>query len=509
MTEPAATSSHEVELLRESIADLQAALARDEAGWQRVEGAGQFTKADIDRMAGRCRAVAIVNPLIKRGLALRAGYVHGGGVSITTRAAGDQGGQDVASVVADWVDDNEVRHVLTGAQARQTCELALGTDGNLFITLFTDPLTGRVRPRVLPFEQVTSVIADPEDSFRRWYYKREWAVTSIDAATGRTTTTRRTEYYPSLGYYPAARPRAIGGHPVNWDAPVYHVRVNAPHGWDWGVPDAHPAAPWAIAYKGYLEDWARLMKALARVAWVATAKDPKNATALRGGLAAVAANGEAGQSVSLAGDATLTAAPKAGATIDSESGKPLAGMVAAALGVPVTMLLSDPGQTGARAVAETLDKPTELEMGARRDVWADAYRDIIGHVIDAAVKAPRGQLKGSVVKDGDRVMVTLAGDTDRTLEITWPDLSKTPIDTLVNAIKTADDTGKMPPVTTMRLLLAALGVEDVDELIAGMTDENGEWVDPDVTAGTVAVKNFRQGRGEPVNSITDPTGTGV
>jgi hypothetical protein len=51
---------------------------------------------------------------------------------------------------------------------------------------------------------------------------------------------------------------------------------------------------------------------------------------------------------------------KSGAQIDANSSQPFATRAAAALEVPVTMLLGDPGITGARATAETLDQPTEL-----------------------------------------------------------------------------------------------------------------------------------------------------
>ena len=71
----------------------------------------------------------------------------------------------------------------------------------------------------------------------------------------------------------------------------------------------------------------------------------------------------------------------------------------AALGVPVTMLLSDPGQTGARATAETLDLPLELEMRDRRELWGDAQRRILDYVITESVRAGKGALKGTVKTD--------------------------------------------------------------------------------------------------------------
>ena len=68
-----------------------------------------------------------------------------------------------------------------------------------------------------------------------------------------------------------------------------------------------------------------------------------------------------------------------------------------------------------------------------------------------------------------------------------------PVD-LVKAVVEADSTGIMPGPTTLRLLLAALGVKDADEVLAEMTDEQGRFVDPRVTAGQVAVDAFRDGQ---------------
>jgi hypothetical protein len=159
-------------------------------------------------------------------------------------------------------------------------------------------------------------------------------------------------------------------------------------------------------------------------------------------------------------------------------------MVAAGMDVPVTMLLADPGVTGARATAETLDRPTELMAKQRREVWADFHKRVLGYVIDQAVKAPRGALKGTVTRDEwGREVVTLAGDTERTIEISWPDLTETPLDLLVAAIAAADETQKVPPLTIAKLLLQALGVTDADEILETLVDDQGNWQDPYATAG--------------------------
>jgi hypothetical protein len=63
----------------------------------------------------------------------------------------------------------------------------------------------------------------------------------------------------------------------------------------------------------------------------------------------------------------------------------------------------------------------------------------------------------------------------------------------IEALVAADGTGKVPPLVLARLVLQALGVDDVDELLADMVDADGQWIDPDMTAGDVAARRFRRG----------------
>ena len=168
-------------------------------------------------------------------------------------------------------------------------------------------------------------------------------------------------------------------------------------------------------------------------------------------------------------------------------------MVAAGLGIPVTLLMGDPGTTGARAVAETLDQPMRLEFESRRELWTEAHRAILNHVIDSAVLAPQGPLKGTVSQDGNRQTVNLAGDTERTLVFEWPRLDKLGEKDAIDAITAADSTGKIPPEVTARLLLRALKVRDVDEVIDDMTDDNGNFIPPDASTGDALIQAYHQG----------------
>ncbi len=463
---------------QESIADLEMRLI--DPGWQRYTTltAQEFSDEGLRRMRDICRTISLANPLIVRGLSLRSAYVHGAGYQITARANGDKGGeQDVQSVIAGFLKDKGNRRAYSGPAARDRLEKTLGTDGEFFVCLFTRPTNGAVSARIVLTDEITKIITNPEDRSEPWFYKREWDELH-QGADGTETTIRQVRLYPAVDHKPSRRARRFAGLPIAGDAPMVHVAVNRPEHSQHGIPDVYAAIAWAKAYKTYLEQWAALMSALSRFAWRASSKTPAQAAALKARTSRVpldptTGEGAVGGFASLPDGTTLEPISKSGATIDAESGRPLAMMVAAALGVPVTMLLGDPGLTGSRATAETLDTPTELVMGQRRGTWTDADQQIIEHVIAAAVKAPKGPLKGKVEVDrwSETETVVLSGDTDLTVDYDWPDLDETTAKEAVDAIVSAHGTGVVPSEQILRLLLSALGLKDPESIVAAVMEK--------------------------------------
>jgi hypothetical protein len=507
-------------LLTESMADLQ--LALEDKGWIDIAGSVQrdFTPDARRALMTLCRTMAISNPLIKRGLQIRIGYVWGQGVEVRARAGSDAD-QDVNAVVQKFWDANG--KTLTSNEAHELLERGAATDGDVFVVCFTSPLTGGVRTRTALSEEIVDIINNPEDREDPWFYVRHvpQKITEPGVNGARTRQQIAKVVHPALSYRPQQRPKSLDGMPIRWDAPIKHIKVNPVQGWRFGVPDVYASIAWARAYKDFLVDWAQLTKSLSKYAWLATGGTSSRAQKMAreiartngGGVGPVppvgaAGASQAGQAAVGTPDVKLEAISKSGATIDANSGKPLAGMAAAGMGLPVTMLLADPGVTGARAVAETLDLPTILEMGMRRLLWQSAFTDILEYVIDQAVLAPRGALRGTLSRDEwGQLNVILAGENvEKTIEWEWPALVDVDPIELIKAIVEASDStiGKAIPLVMLRLVLNALGVKDADEVLEQVTDEEGNWVDPTASAGSEAVRRFRDGQ-DPASTL-NPAG---
>lgn len=508
--------------LEESLAELERALL--EPGWLKltVQADLEFTRDGLKQMATLCRIMAVKNPLIKRGLSLRTAYVWGQGVDIASPSDGESADgsttQDVNSVLQDFLDDPSNKRTFTSPQAREQRERDLYTDGNTLLALFTSPKTGRVQVRLLPFDEIQRVVRNPDDVSEPWFYRREWTRTDLDGSTKQIV-----EFYPDLSYQPAGRLRMfrdpLDGKTgrVHWDAPVVHVWVNKPTAQaEFGIPDSYAAIDWARAFKEFLEDWARYMKALTLFVWKITNpgnKKPAVRQRAADALHTDTVTGEplrSGAAALLDRNTALEAIPKTGASIDADSARPLGYMVAAALDVPVTMLLSDPGLTGARAVAESLDAPTELMAQQRRTLWTDVTETVLNYVIDQAIAAPQGPLKGrKTVGPWDTTRWVLDGpdgEGDRSILVQWPDLDDVPAETIIKGLVDADSTEKVPPRVISRALMQAIGVSNIDEELEKFADHLDSRFGADT--GQKVVDAFRRGV-DPARTIEPEDSSGA
>lgn len=476
---PDALSEADALILYERLAALEMAL--ESQGWRLLSGMGdnEFSREGLRDITAFARIMAIKNPLIKRGVQVQKLYVFGQDFNVTAET------EEIDDLLTEFWDDPGNQAELLSHQAIGQKETELQTDGNLFFVFFPNTVTGRVRVRSFPFEEVADKVCNPDDSREAWFYLRQWTETWIDA-DGVTRTEPRRAYYPDWRYNPTAKPASLGDVPIRWWSPVFHVRVGGYSNWKFGLSEVYDAIDWARAYKEFLEDWSSIVRAYRKFAFQLTAPATKGAVEaakakLGGALGSGALPADMPPAVGstfISGGAKIEPVRTSGATVGAEDARRLLLMVAASFGLPETYF--GDASVGTLATAQSLDRPTELKMLDRQTLWADTLRAIHDYVLLWAVKAPRGALRGlgrvqTVVEDGlISESVKWNDGVDPHVAVTFPPIVSDDLAAKVGAIIDAATlrgqvlagTVELPQLAAM--LFAALGVKDADELLAAM-----------------------------------------
>ncbi len=494
-------SEESLEIFQERLAELE--LALEDQGWMRlgIDTEREFSREGLKKINQLARIYWLKNPLIKRAVVTQAQYVFGQGVSIQANHA------MVNEVVQEFLEDKKNQTELTSHQARMIKETELQCFSNIFFVFFVNKITGRVRVRTINLDEIDDIICNPEDAKDPWYYKRIWTQKVFDFATGSYKDESKTVYYPDWRYNPqGGHPSTIGGHPVEKDTPIYHVKVNALSDMKFGVSEIYNALDWARAYKEFLENWATIVKAYSRFAWQLATKGGKKGvvsakeklqSSLGGGLGPDRNPPPLTASTFIGNDgAKLEPIKTAGATTTAEDGRRLLLMVSAATGI-YEHYFGDPS-TGNLATSKSMERPMELMFRDRQQLWADIKYDILQFVIDQAVKAPRGKIQGTVIYDiiTREETVILDNDSenedetkrdkpiDRHVDVTFPDILEKDMDAKIKAIVSgATLDGKSPAGTlnikdVTRMILVALGEDDVNEILDKMfppDEDEPEW----------------------------------
>lgn len=481
--------------LSERLAALEMAL--ETADWRRLtmDAENEFSREGLRDITQLARIMALKNPLIKRGVEVQRLYVWGQGWSV--KAADEQIGAVLTAFLDDPKNQPELSH-----QARQAKETELQTDGNLFFCFFPNTTTGKVRIRSICFDEIESIITDPQDRKTPWYYRRQWTQDSTNTLTGAVETRQMAAYYPDWQYNPTVKPPSIGAVPVRWESPICHVKTGGYSNWMFGCSEIYASIDWARAYKEFLEDWASIVRAYRRFAFqlstpggkqgIAAAKTKLSSTY---GNAGTGSEGNpppvVGSTFITGGDAQLTPVRTSGATVAAEDGRRLLLMVAAATGLPETFF--GDVSVGTLATATSLDRPTELAMKDRQTLWADIYDGIFDYVLLWAVKAPRGELRGlgtvqTTVEDGQRYeRVEWGAGIDGHVDIDFPPVVSGDFEARIKAIVSATTldgkplAGTLDLATVARLMLSALGEDDIDSTLERLFPD-GEGVAPDPMA---------------------------
>lgn len=341
----------------------------DNLGWsplgnQDPASYNQIPLSTVKKIAETGRAL-VTNPFVDRAVNARIGYIWGGDLKFTN---------------TDSSSDAKIKvnkRTLFSAAAHNELETALATDGNVFLAVHRgdDPAFR------IPMHEITGSISNPDNNEEIWYIRREWSVKKSVAGEAEQQETKKEKYYPTLEYSKRVEeqnlilPRRFGKIGVEQNYVIHHLAVNKQIGWRWGLPDVTSAIFFARVYKEFLEDNVDLVKAFSRIAMQVKTGTQGAANSAYAALTQPRGRDPiTGESVNnpfaITGPETdIVATGLNAGQVNMDNGDPLAQGIAAAMNVPVDVVLGRP-QQGA------LDIPTKRIMRNRQEVWADWFEDL-------------------------------------------------------------------------------------------------------------------------------------
>jgi hypothetical protein len=463
--------------LTERLLELEMALEKGQ--WIQYSGLDsrqEFSRDGINTIMQLARLAYIKNPLIKRGVDIQTFYVFGRGVTIQAKDA------TINEVVQAFLEDTNNQHELTSPQARKARDKELRIDGNLFFVLFVQPETGHIRIGTIPPEEISDIVRDKQNRKKALYYKRVYSSETIDVTNESTKRETITEWYADIYNY--APVDSIGDHSVNSDCFIYHVKTGGFSDWAFGVSEVYAALDWARAYKSFLEDFAKIIKSLARFAWrkktsggatgVQAARTKLNSTFGQvGSRIETNPSANAGAVMIETGDEQLDPIKTAGMTTSAESGKELRLMAGIAQNLPDHIASGDMAQ-GTLATAKSLDRPTEFAFTDRQELWVGIYKKILDYVVYHATAAPNGALRPLLDMDmnvyNEPVVIYPTG-VNKTITVDFPSILQQDILTVIQALQLgATFNGNALTIIPDKKFLAKavlneFGLDDIDEIV--------------------------------------------
>lgn len=420
----------------------------DAQGWkpafEHAEDGG-LNLASIKVASAQLRELVVGNPFVKQGSHLRNVGIWGEGVefSVTTTRGKIS---TLPPGIRDAMKKPANLAYLFSADAQEELERAAYTDGTIFLLFDSNAQTFQ---RV-PLAEIVADWRNPNNSEEVWLYRRQWLKDITGPREGSNLMTRW--YYTDR--FTGRRQKTVtysGNREQVSEAQVMVVKTfNRQTGWAYGVPDALPVIAWAKLYKEFLVNGYIMSRALAQIAYKATA--PSN-QARQSAAAEIVKPGQAGSTATLAAGADLVPLQTAGKGYDFESGKPLAAAIASGVQVSLGELLSDP----ANGDSESLDRIAVATAAMRRRSWEEFWV---------------------------RIFTLLGLKSD--LRITWHDIRGEQIQRVIQAWELLRVSGQFAPEVTRDGMAGAMGIADPGDIPEGYLQPNNEKSIPKAPAAADA-----------------------
>lgn len=289
------------------------------------------------------------NFLIRQIVRLTTAYVVGDGITVkakhpyVARFAGDfwtHRNNRIDRRLSAWCDE-------------------LTRSGELFITLFPNPIDGMSYVRAIPARQIVAVETAPED------YEAE------------TSYLEQTEMGGDPDCPPFTRRWRAAGYASPLEPCMLHYSINRPVGATRGESDLTPILPWALRYTEWLKDRVRFnaVRSEMAAAWVKVADE----TAVSRKRLEYEANPPTGGNIFVTGPGEELTFPAA--NIDAGDATPdghaLRLAVAAGADIPLHFLAE--GSSATRSTAEQMGDPTRRHYRMRQLDFGYMLCDLVEH----------------------------------------------------------------------------------------------------------------------------------
>lgn len=271
-------------------------------------------------------------------------------------------------------------------------------DGEIYFVFFASKMDGLTTIRVIPTEEITEIISDPDDKYKVLYYKREYTSGELGAVSS-------TVYYRDWqaeakdlerAHLPDNAVKAdqanaqVGDDQTGTDVVMMHVGYRQIDGRGWPLMTA--GAPWSRAYKNFLQDRA----AVARLAAMYPEKikvkggqrviDSIRAT-LESSLTQALSNGVESNPPAVAGSTWLeneslerTRQPVGTGASDAEKdGAPL--LAQAGLAGRIFPHYLGRGEAYRLATATSMETPIFRAFNRYQQFWSSVFRDMVEVVL--------------------------------------------------------------------------------------------------------------------------------
>jgi len=374
----------------------------------------ELTNADRLEVVQRSRIWSAADPLISHAIELWTSYGFGQQVQVT---ATDPEAQAVFDTF--W----EANEQVFGDRDIHELSDNLLTDGELWLALYTNVVTGDVLVRPWPTEQIVDVVTADGDLSVPLLYKRKWR----DARGDHERYYR--DYQVGLDRLDDAPiedgieiARELDGYTVAL-MPIQFKRLGAVgSGWLRGWPLPTAALDWAQAYRQFCEDRAAVARKIASEVEEFRAKTGQrgieamiqlrqsslmNANSYTETNPPPGAGSERWMNDAIESRRLSMATGAQDAAADSML---LIGQVATAMGVPAFML----GRTDMlqnKATAEVAMQPTLRVWNSYQLLWRDVFTDLFNYVLDAQTAHNTG-IRATYEERGVTVDLSSPLDTD-------------------------------------------------------------------------------------------------